>query len=70
MERQRLERAQAEVERVERDAQERVRKARAKRDAEIVRAIDNGASVADIARTLGMTREGIYSAQRRAKGEA
>ena len=67
VERQRLERAQADVERVERDAQERVRKARAKRDAEILRAVGNGASISDVARTLGMTREGIYAALRRAR---
>lgn len=67
LERRRLEKAQAEVERTERDAQERVRKARAKRDQEILRAIENGAQVSDVARTLGMTREGIYTALRRAR---
>jgi DNA-binding phage protein len=69
MERQRLQRAQAHVERIEREAQERVRAARAKRDAEILQAVENGGAITDIARALSMTREGIYSALRRARGQ-
>jgi hypothetical protein len=67
-ERRKLQRAQADVERVQRDAAERVRKARARRDATIAEAVGNGASITDIARTLGLTREAIYSALRRARG--
>jgi Homeodomain-like domain len=67
-ERQRLERAQADVQRAERDARERVRKARAKRDREILRAVENGAAIADIARLLGLSRQAVYIALERARG--
>ncbi|MGN6870297.1 MAG: hypothetical protein ACTHMY_18055 [Solirubrobacteraceae bacterium] len=64
-ERARIERAQRRIPEAEEAARELVRSAVADRDAEIAKAVKNGAAQTDIADALGMTRQAIYNAVRR-----
>lgn len=66
-ERARIERAQSRIPDVEQTARELVRRAIADRDTEILAAVEAGASQSDIARLLGMSRQAIYDAIKRAR---
>jgi hypothetical protein len=63
----RIREAQRRLAEAERQAQERVQRALAMRDAEILRACEQGASQASIGRVLGITRQAVALAVRRAK---
>lgn len=65
-ERARIERAQAGIPKAEGIAREVVRRAVAERDAEIAAAVQAGASQTDIAHALGITRQAVYQAIKRA----
>lgn len=66
-ERARIERAQRHIAEVEEQAREQVRQAVAERDAEIAAAVKAGASQTEIAQALGITRQAVYNAVRRAQ---
>jgi DNA invertase Pin-like site-specific DNA recombinase len=65
-ERARIERAQERIPEAEETGRELVRRAVAERDAEIVAAVNAGASKQDIATALGITRQAVYNAVKRA----
>lgn len=65
-ERDRIERAQTRIPEAEEAARELVRRAVAKRDQAIAAAVKAGASQTDIAAALGLTRQTVYNAVKRA----
>jgi DNA-binding NarL/FixJ family response regulator len=63
----RIRKAQLRIDRASSEAKQQVEQAVALRDAEIARAVDAGAQISDIARALGLTRQGVYVALARAR---
>lgn len=68
-ERERIVRLQRSFEQTEHEARERIRQAMLARDRAIADAVDADAAVADVARVLGLSRQGVYQAVERAKRE-
>ena len=66
-ERERIVRLQRGFEQTEHEARERIRQAMLARDRAIADAVDADAAVADIARVLGLSRQGVYQAMERAR---
>lgn len=67
-ERAKILRAHQKIADAEESAREIVRRAIAKRDAEIAAAVKAGASQTEVARALGLRRQSIHNALKRAEG--
>jgi len=68
-ERERIVGLQRHFEQTEHEARELIRQAMLARDRAIASAVDADAAIADVARVLGLSRQGVYQAVERAKRE-